>query len=53
MNTNFKGLFITINEDNDEELLPSYDDYTENEYIKLKRRVSVIFTMPSLSTDIN
>lgn len=46
VNTNFRGLFMTINEDREDELLPSSDDYTENEYMKLNLRVSVIFTIP-------
>lgn len=31
LNTNLRGLLMTIKEVNDEELLPSSEDYTEKE----------------------
>lgn len=52
-NTNFKGFFITSKDESEEELLPSLFAYTENEYIKLNLLVSVILTIPYVSTEIN
>ena len=52
-NTNFKGFFIISKDESEEELLPSLFAYTENEYIKLNLRVSVILTIPYVSTEIN